>query len=68
MLTSPLPVSITAQKQAFMVFLDEQWGEAWRQSPQYLRLSKINPSLPLNNYQKLTLELSRAQSSIIMQL
>ena len=68
MLTSPLPVSITAQKQAFMASLHKQWGEGWRQSPQYSRLSKIDPSLPSNKYRKLTLELSRAQSSIVMQL
>ena len=30
LLTSLLPVSITAQKQAFMASLHEQWGEAWR--------------------------------------
>ena len=68
MLTSLLPVSIMVQNQAYIISLHEQWGEIWKQSPWYSRLAKIDPSFPSNKYQKLTLELSWAQSSLIMQL
>ena len=68
MLTSLLPVSIMAHKQAFAISLHEQWGETWKQLPQYPRLSKINHFFPSSKYRKLTHELSQAQSSIIIQL
>ena len=68
MLTSSLPVSITARKQAFTASLHEQWGEIWKQSPRHSRLSKIDRFFPLNRYRELTRELSQAQSSIVIQL
>ena len=68
MLTSLLPVSITVHKQAFATSLHEQWGETWKQSPQYSKLSKIVHFSPSNKYRKLTHELSQAQSSIFIQL
>ena len=68
MLTSSLPVSITAHKQAFTASLHEQWGEIWKQSPRHTRLSKIDRFFPSNRYRKLTRELSWAQSSIVIQL
>ena len=70
MLTSLLPVSITAHKQAFAISLHEQWRETWKQLPQYPRLSKINHFFPLNKYRKLIHKFSQVSPGcrIIMQL
>ena len=67
-LHSPLLVSIAAQRQALVVALQECWGEIWRQSPRHSKMSRIDSSMPSNKYRWVTDELSRAESSIVIQL
>jgi ribonuclease HI len=66
--TSTLPASISARKQAYKMALHRQWRKDWSSSPRYAKMSRIDPSLPSNKYKQIIAELSRAQSSLIIQL
>ena len=65
---NPLPVSISVQKQDYGASLCKHWCENWKQSPRHARISKVDPSMPSNNFRKLMIEHSRAQASLIIQL
>ena len=43
-------------------------GARYGRAPPVVRISKVDPSLPLNKFQKLMVECSRAQVSLIIQL
>ena len=66
--TNPLPVSVSASKQNYGASLHERWCEIWKCSPCHVRISKVDPSLPLNKFWKLMAECSRVQASLIIQL
>ena len=66
--TNPLPVSVSVSKQDYGAWLHERWHEIWKRSPCHVRISKVDPSLPSNKFQKLMVECSRAQASLIIQL
>ena len=66
--TIPLLVSASASKQNYRASLDGRWHEIWKSSPRHVRISKVDPSLPSNKFQKLMVECSRAQASLIIQL
>ena len=65
---NPLPVSISAQKQDYGALLHKRWHENWKRSPHHARISKVDPSMPSNNFWKLMIEHSRVQASLIIQL
>ena len=64
--TPTLPVSVSARKQAYKTALHKQWRQDWSSSPWYVKISRINPSLPSNKYKQIIAKLSRAQSSLII--
>ena len=66
--TNPLPVSVSAHKQAYGASLHKRWKEIWKQSLRHARITKIYPSLPSNKFWKLMVEHSRAQASLVIQL
>ena len=68
--TSTLPASISAWKQAYKMALHKQWHKDWSSShsPCYAKISRIDPPLPSNKYKWIIAKLSRAQSSLIIQL
>ena len=63
---APLPKSISAQWQEFNTELMRRWKHKWAKSPWHTRISRINPTMPSNGFQKLMTGLSRSQASIIM--
>ena len=65
---SDLPQSIAARRQAYDEVLDKTWGQEWAASSWFARLHRIDPTMPSNRFQKVTLELNRQQTSIVVQL
>ena len=63
-----LPLSSSATKQASDALLHGLWRSEWAMSPQFSKLSRIDPSMPSKGFRKLTSKLSRAQASILIQL
>ena len=55
--TSPLLASISALRQAFKMALHKQWQKAWSSSPHYVKISRIDPSLPSNKYKQIMAKL-----------
>jgi ribonuclease HI len=64
----PLPLSTSALRQTFSSELNNRWKEIWKRSPRHNRLSEIDPTMPSDGFRRLTRELNRAQTSIIIQL
>ena len=60
--------SIAALKQEHLRRLKDSWRARWGASPRYGRISKIDSSFPFSKFQKASSTLTRAQSSIIVQL
>jgi ribonuclease HI len=65
---SPPPLSTSAICQEYERKLKEEWKARWEELPQHLKLSRIDPSMPSNKYNRLTEGLRRLQASLIMQL
>jgi len=63
-----LPTSISAIKQAIAADIKKQANTWWSNSPRFIRMNIIDPSLPLNKFLKLTSLLNRRQSSLLTQL
>lgn len=64
----PLPKSASAIKQAHFGKIKEQWSKDWTLSPRYRRMLQIDPSTPSNKFMNNCKSLTRAQSSVILQL
>ena len=62
------PNSLTALGSSFQADLRERWKSLWAKSPQRGRMDKINAKLPLPSFLAATNHLSRAETSILMQL
>jgi hypothetical protein len=60
--------STAALKQTHLKMLKGIWRTRWLRSPRFSKLSKIDPSCPLSKFQKATAELTRAQTSVLIQL
>jgi ribonuclease HI len=60
--------STAALKQEYTRQLKLAWLDRWKASPRYNRIIKIDTSFPLTKFRKATNELSRAQSSIVIQM
>jgi len=67
-LRQPLPLSTTAEKQAYVKELDSMWQEQWQDSPRRPRMELIDKSFPFNKFRKMQNDLTRAQSSLLLQL
>jgi ribonuclease HI len=68
LLRSPLPVSASAAKQHFHAKLNSLWSQIWLDSPRKDKFSRIDPDFPFNKFRKRLFNLTRKQSSLIMQL
>jgi hypothetical protein len=68
LLRSPLPVSASAIKQEFSAKLNRLWNKVWDGSPSKDRFSRLDPNFPFNSFRKRLFQLTRRQSSTIMQL
>jgi hypothetical protein len=68
LLRSPLPVSASAIKQEYSAKLNGLWRKIWDGSPRKDRFSRLDPDFPFNSFRKRLFQLTRKQSSIIMQL
>jgi len=67
-LRSPLPISASAVKQEYSAKLNRLWGRKWDKSPRKDRFSRLDPDFPYNSFRKRMFQLTRKQSSFIMQL
>ena len=65
---SPLPRSKSASKANFTRLLKKDAHALFQKSPRYNRIHGIDPKAPSPNYRILTEDLTRRQSSILMQL
>ena len=63
-----LPASVSAIKQAITANIKRQVKEWWRRSPRSIKMRHIDPSLPSDNYIKITNKLNRRQTSLLTQL
>jgi ribonuclease HI len=63
-----LPRSITAMRQAFGSELHQMWRNRWITSPRYTRMAQIDDKLPSKKFHKTLAGLTRAQSSLLIQL
>lgn len=63
-----LPGSVAACKQTFAETIKRKWEARWKESPRYAKMAKIDPKLPSPAFSKATAALSRAQSSVLIQL
>ena len=63
-----LPLSIAARRQAFNEELRVRWRQGWEASPRFIRIRKINPSLPSKKFRKMANKLTHCQASMRVQL
>jgi ribonuclease HI len=64
----PLPRSIAAARQHFRTGLRQEWKMRWAASPRYARMAKIDNTIPSGKYNEMTMDFTRAQTSLITQL
>ena len=64
----PLPNSLTALGGSFQVDLRERWKSLWAKSPQRGHMDKIDAKLPSPTFLAAINHLSRAETSVLMQL
>ena len=62
------PVSSSAMQQAQAAELKARWRMHWTDSPHFTKLSKIDPMMPSNKFQRLIAGFNRFQASILTQL
>jgi len=63
-----LPRRVTAAKECFRKLLHKEASEMFAKSPRYQRMHSIDPSMPSNQYCRLTAELSRSKLALLTQL
>ena len=63
-----LPISASATKQEFAETQKIRWLDAWTASPRFARFQHIDTSFPFNKFRKISSVLSRAQTSLLIQL
>jgi ribonuclease HI len=67
-LRGALPASISAVKQVQMANIKKLAKQVWTKSPRYTRASAIDPALPSPAFLRLSKNLSKRNTSILMQL
>lgn len=65
---SPLPRSAAAAKAAFQSQTSASWTTSWISSPRYDRFNRLDKTASVHSYHKPLLDLSRRNSSLIVQL
>ncbi|CAG8577605.1 9895_t:CDS:2, partial [Acaulospora colombiana] len=68
LLRKPLPFSVSALRQDLRARIETKRRVHWAKSPRYYRLNNIDPKLPSSHFRKLTRNLSRTETSILIQL
>jgi ribonuclease HI len=67
----PLPASVSALRAMHTTLIKSKWKSEWRNSPRFDKQNRIDPTLPSNNFLKLTHKHAtgkRVYSSILFQL
>ena len=64
----PLLVSISATRQFLKKGIKARWQTDWKSSPRYLRMKYIDHRLPSDDFLDIISQLSRNQSSLLIQL
>jgi len=67
-LQKPLPFSADAEKWAYNREIKAMWTEQWRESPRRAQMELIDKSFPFTSFRNILHSLSRAQSSLLIQL
>jgi len=68
LLCRPLPFSASAEKQAYTSEINSMWSEMWQSSPRRTRMDRIDKGFPFKNFRKIQYQLTRTQSSLLLQL
>jgi ribonuclease HI len=68
LLRRPLPHSADAEKQLYTQEIKTMWSEQWNDSPRRARMERIDKSFPFALFRKILHNLSRAQSSLLIQI
>jgi ribonuclease HI len=68
LLRQPLPYSASALKQNHLKSLRSRWLDKWKTSPRYDKVSRFDESLPMLNFAKSCDGLTRAQTSLLVQI
>jgi hypothetical protein len=68
LLRTPLPASASATKQEYNAELNRRWLTVWTNSPRKNRFSQIDPNFPFKKFRKKSYNLTRKQTSLIMQV
>ena len=66
--SAPLPISSSASKQKYVQELKVWWKYSWACSPCFPKLSKTDPTMLSNKFQKLIIGLGRVQASLFAQM
>jgi ribonuclease HI len=67
-LRKPLPVSMSAARQSSDKLLLKRWKRRWKSSPRYDAMRRIDDSLPSNKFLQHARNLTRKQTSLLVQL
>lgn len=67
-LRGTLPDGVSAIRQAYKVILLPRWREQWKKSPRYTKISRVDPTLPSDQYFKMVKSLPKAVTSLLTQL
>ena len=68
LLCRPLPHSANAEKQLYTQEIKTMWSEQWNDSPRCTCMEHIDKSFPFTHFRKILHNLSRAQSSLLIQI
>jgi hypothetical protein len=68
LLQRELPASASATKEDFMETLNEEWRDAWAESPRKRKTELFDESFPFKDFQKKRDKLTRGQASLLMQV
>jgi ribonuclease HI len=68
LLHKPLPYSADAEKQLYTREVKMMWAEQWSSSPRHVRMARIDKSFPFTKFRMILHGLSRAQSSLLVQI
>jgi ribonuclease HI len=63
-----LPTSVSSKNREHMDYLKEEWAEMWQESPRRHRFKRVDDTFPFNGYRKRQNKLSRAHTSLLMQV
>ncbi|KIK77142.1 hypothetical protein PAXRUDRAFT_167696 [Paxillus rubicundulus Ve08.2h10] len=64
----PLPLSISASKQAQCDIMTKRWARSWAKSPRYLHSNNINAKMLAGSFVKLSLMLPCHHTSLLIWL